>query len=175
MIFGNANKGLILSERIESWDLYNLYRIPREIHRLVQQRFPLKKFWHYYTIQMSAFEKESEPAGSLLKVNFYADKFVVTAVKDHGLQLVQTYNYETPEDVCYYLLCVCQTMDTSQDEIIVKISGLVDADSILYTDLQKYFRNIEWDGLPQQLGADELLRNYPSHYFSPLLRMAACV
>jgi hypothetical protein len=175
MVFGNANKGLILSERIDSWDLFNLYRIPRDIHRLVQQRFPARKYWHYYSIQMAAFERNDEPRGALMKIIFYGDKFIVTAVKDHSLHLVQTYTYETPEDVCYYLLCLCRILEVSQNDVVLKISGLIDEDSILYTDLLKYFRNIEWDGIPAGVATDGLLNEFPSHYFSPLVRMAACV
>lgn len=175
MVFGNAQKGLILSEKIDNWNVYNLYRIPRDVHRMLQQRFSAHKYWHYYSLQMASFEKGNETVKTVLRVVFYVDKFVVAAIKDNELSLVQTYSYHTPEDVCYYLLSICRITETEQEDVLVKISGLVDEESILYTELLKYFTKIEWDGLPQQTDIDHLLNEFPAHYFSPLLRMAACV
>src|SRR5687768_2594364 len=54
LVFGKAKKGLVISEKINNWSLYNVYRIPREIHTKMQQRFSAGKYWHYYSLLLSA-------------------------------------------------------------------------------------------------------------------------
>ncbi len=70
----NARKGLLLNDKVQGWDLYNIYRIPREVHSLLQQKFSAGKYWHYNTLLLSGIEKESLE-GDTIKVVIAADKF----------------------------------------------------------------------------------------------------
>ena len=58
LVYGNAHKGLLLSEKVPGWNLFNIYRIPRDVHSLMQQKFSAGKYWHYYTLLLSGSDKE---------------------------------------------------------------------------------------------------------------------
>ena len=174
LVFGNAHKGLLLSEKIPGWNVYNIYRIPREAHALMQHKFSAGKYWHYYTIMLSGIEKESSGEGAL-KVVVAPDRIVVAVFKNNALQLIQTYQYDTPDDVSYYLLALCNRFNLDNERVILKISGLLDEQSILYQELFKYFLQIEWEALAAGSRLHEAFEAYPAHYFSPLLNMALCV
>lgn len=174
LVFGNAHKGLLLSEKIPGWNVYNIYRIPREAHTLIQQKFSAGKYWHYYTILLSGIEKESCGEG-VLKVIVAADRIVVAVFKNNALQLLQTYGYDTPDDVSYHLLTLCNRFNLDNQQVLLKISGLLDEQSILYQELFKYFLQIVWEELPETFRLHEAFKAYPAHYFSPLLNMALCV
>jgi len=62
-----------------------------------------------------------------------------------------------------------------QDEIILELSGLIEKQSELYNELQKYFLNISFDHMEDSIKITDELREYPLHYFSSLLKMAICV
>jgi Protein of unknown function (DUF3822) len=111
LVFGNAHKGLLLNEKVIGWDLYTIYRVPREVHSLLQRKFAAGKYWHYYTLLLADIKKEE--AGDLVKVIIAADRFVTVVCKKGQLQLIQTYSYQTPEDVSYYLLAIwlCRSPD----------------------------------------------------------------
>jgi hypothetical protein len=177
LIHGDAEKGLVLSEKIDVLPVYNVYRIPADIHKAFQQKFPSSGYWHYYTMQLSFFQVEKDSPAELLRMRviFYVDKFVVAAFKDGNLLILQSFTFQTPEDVSYYLLSVINAYNVRQQETVLKISGLIDEDSILYTEILKYFEHITWDGLPSGIDPSGVLNEYPSHYFSPLVRMALCV
>ena len=174
IVYGNAQKGLLLNDKVQGWDLYNIYRIPREVHSLLQQKFSAGKYWHYNTLLLSGVEKDSLE-GDTIKVVIAADKFAVVAFKGQQLQLAQSYHYQTPEDVSFQLLALALQFGIDQETVNLKVSGLMDEQSILYQELLKYFNQLEWEQLPGETSAEEGFENFPSHYFSPLLKMALCV
>ncbi|MBC7830014.1 MAG: DUF3822 family protein [Chitinophagaceae bacterium] len=175
LLFGNAFKGQILSEKIPAWDVYNIYRVQRDIHSVMQQKFSDGRYWHYYSILLSTIDKQNEMAPYFLKCIFYPEKFVVAFFKDKQLQLLQTYQYETPEDVSYYLLKICRQFDATQENLKVNVAGLIEQQSALYTELLKYFQDLECDRIPDAIQTRGLLQDFPEHYFSPILKMAICV
>lgn len=175
LLLGNAFKGQILSEKIPAWDVYNIYRIQRDIHGMFQQKFGGGRYWHYYSILLSAIDKQLEMPAFMLQCVFYPEKFVVAFFKNKQLQLLQTCQYETPEDVSFFLLNICQQFEVTQENLKLVVGGLIEQQSALFTELLKYFQNIEFDRVPGAIETKELLKDYPEHYFSPILKMAICV
>lgn len=174
LVFGKAKKGLVISEKINNWSLYNVYRIPREVHTKMQQRFSAGKYWHYYSLLLTS-TPPSDGEAPVCTVIFYADRFICFIANAGKLQLVQTWTYQTPEDVSYYLLAVCSRFQYNQETIHIRVGGLIDEQSALYTELMKYFLVVTLVSVPASMETNELLREFPSHYFSPLLTIATCV
>src|SRR6516164_1794520 len=52
LIYGDLNTDLVLSEKIPWWELHNVYRIPKGVHHLMQQKFSSGKYWHFYSLQL---------------------------------------------------------------------------------------------------------------------------
>ncbi|HTF29858.1 MAG TPA: hypothetical protein VK625_13485, partial [Flavitalea sp.] len=77
--------------------------------------------------------------------------------------------------VSYYLLSLLDAHDLNHEDVVLKISGLIDEDSILYAELLKYFQHLMWDSLPAAIDPLGILKEFPGHYFSPLVRMTLCV
>ena len=175
VVYGNARKGLMLSEKVQGWSLYNIYRIPRETHALLQQKFAAGKYWHYYTLFLTQHKNNEEETADAMHVIVSADQFVVGIFKDNKLLLLQTYNYQTPDDVSYHLLAICSQLNLNSEEIKVYVSGLIDEQSTLYLELLKYFLQLEWELAPARVTLPKEFSQYPQHYFSPLMKMALCV
>ena len=104
-----------------------------------------------------------------------ADQFLVAVFNGEKIQLVQSYAYQTPDDVSYYLLAICNRFNINQDKVTLIVSGLLDEQSRLYQELLKYFLQVQWDRMPESVKMDAAFAAYPNHYFSPLLKMALCV
>ena len=174
LVYGQAKKGLVISEKVKGWELYNVYRIPRDVHTRMQQRFAAGKYWHYYSLLLTA-NTQPLPEVDVCNMVFYSDRFVCHVFTHGRLQLMQTWMYETPEDVSYYLLALCTRFHFSQETLEVRVEGLIDQQSALYTELLKYFQLVSPVAIPEAMQANELLQEYPNHYFSPILKIAACV
>lgn len=175
LVHGDAQKGLLLSEKVQGWEMYNIYRVPRDVHTLFQQKFAAGKYWHFYSLLMVSLKKEDGFDGALLHTVFYADKFITAVLKEGRLQLLQSYEYQTPDDVSYYLLSICRQFGIEPAGLTIQAAGLLDGQSNLYTELMKYFSGVQWDSLPGNFRQEELLSEYPPHYFSPVMKLVLCV
>ena len=111
----------------------------------------------------------------MFKVVIAADRFAVIVLNEKGLRLAQTYEYQTPDDVSYHLLALCEQFGVDPEKVDLMVSGLLDEQSILYQELLKYFNKPIWEQVAGETTLDELFASYPAHYFSPLLKMALCV
>lgn len=175
VLYGNAKKGLLLSEKVIGYKMYNIYRVPREIHALLQRKFSSGNYWHYYTLML--YDQQTQPSAGeqVIKMVMRADQFLVAVYNGEQIQLVQSYPYQTPDDVSYHLLGICNKFHISQDKVTLIVSGLLDEQSRLYQELLKYFLHVQWDRMPETIKLDQAFAAFPTHYFSPLLKMALCV
>jgi hypothetical protein len=174
LFFGESVNGFVFNEQVRDRELQNVYSVPKEIHSLFKEKFIGSSYWHFYTLLLNSSEKELSGPTNNFRIVFYHDKFIAAFFIGNQLQLIQTFNYHTPEDVAYYLLLICKQFNLKQQEVALSISGLIDSQSALYTELLKYFEQVYEEGIPEEMDTNGLLQELPSHYFSPLLKMSVC-
>ncbi len=174
-LHGNLQKGLILTEKIPWWELFNVYRISPDLHTLLQQTFTAGKYWHYYSLLLKSYKMfDSAEKESCIKVIFYADKMVALIVKEGRPVLMQTFFYHDTKDVAYHLLNCCQQLGLDQEEVRLLVGGLIDRQSALSTELFKYFLKIQFEEIDESIKVTDELKELPLHYFSSILKMAVC-
>ncbi|MDO6434672.1 DUF3822 family protein [Flavitalea sp. BT771] len=175
MLHGNLQKGLVLSEKIPWWELFNVYRISPELHHLLQQQFTAGKYWHYYSLLLKSYKMfDSSDGQDCLKVIFYPDKMVALLVKKGKVHLMQTFPYQDARDVVYHLLNACRQLDIDPLKIKVLVGGLIDRQSALSEELHKYFLQVSFEMIDESIKVTDELKELPLHYFSSILKMAVC-
>lgn len=158
------------SDGIPEWQMTAAYAMPQSVFKLINERFSSVQFFHAYTPGLKIYNGFVAP--DQIDIHFATQHFRVLVKKDKQVQLAQTYSYKTPLDVAYYLLKICYEFQLSQSEVFVVISGLIDQDSAMYTELHNYFLNLHFAQAPAySLPANE----HPHHYFTSLYNLAACV
>ena len=176
LVYGDLSTDLVLDEKIPWFEFHNVYRVPRQLHYLMQEKFPNARFWHFYSLQLKCykmFTAKEEPV--FLKIYFYPDQMQVMIFKRGQLQLVQHFVYQDSKDVLFNLLNCCHQLNINREEVIVELSGMIERKSALYEALDQYFLHIRFDSMEDSiLTTDEMLQ-FPNHFFSSLLKMAICV
>ncbi|MBS1660880.1 MAG: DUF3822 family protein [Bacteroidetes bacterium] len=174
-LHGNLQKGLILTEKIPWWELFNVYRISPDLHQLLQHSFTAGKYWHYYSLLLKSYKMfDSTDKRDCMKVIFYADKMVALVIREGKVHLVQTFQYQDSKDVAYHLLNCCHQLGISQEEVRLLVGGLIDRQSALSTELHKYFLQIHFEDIDESIKVTDELKELPLHYFSSILKMAVC-
>jgi hypothetical protein len=174
-LHGNLQKGLILTEKIPWWELFNVYRIAPELHQLLQHTFSAGKYWHYYSLLLKSYKMfDSAENEDCIKVIFYADKMVALVVKEGKPVLTQTFNYHDTKDVAYHLLNCCHQLGLDQENVRLLVGGLIDRQSSLAEELYKYFLKIQFEEIDESIKITDELKELPLHYFSSILKMAVC-
>jgi hypothetical protein len=158
------------NDRIAEWQMVNIYAMPQSICTNLQQHFPTAQFLHAYTPAIKVYN--GHVADNQLSVHFTPNYFRVLLKKDTAIHLAQTYYYATPLDVVYYLLKICYEFELDQSGVFIILSGLVEKDSTLYTELEQYFVNIHFAHSPEfKVPENEL----PHYFFTSLYNLATCV
>jgi hypothetical protein len=169
LVFGDATTGIILTDHIEALDLYNAYRIPADVHEVINSHYSNANTIHQYSVLV----KQLSPGGNILRVIFYHHKIIIVLQKDGKLQIIQAFSYKTAEDVVYHMLNVCNQFNVAEPD--VELCGMIEKDSALFTEIQKYFLNINFAALPSELLYTDEIKEYPSQFFSHLFSFALCV
>ena len=157
------------ADRINEWQMVTMYSLPEEIHHRLTATFSLLQFFHAYTTCIKVYN--GFVADNQLAVHFTPQHFRVLLKKDSAIQLAQTYSYQTPLDVVYYLLKICYEFEIEQPSVHLILSGLIDKASNLFNELQQYFTNIHF-----AQPADFKLPNdsLPHYFFTSLYNLATC-
>lgn len=172
IIYGKDVQVNIVSENLPALNLYNVYRMPSNLHATISRKFLSSKFWHLYTVILkNASIQQTES----MFIDFKTDEFSLIILRERKLLLCQTFMYTTPDDVLYYLLKCCQHLNLSQKQIKIFLSGLIEKDSVLYRELYKYFIHLEFESLANDIKLTKELSAHPQHYYSSISKLAACV
>lgn len=166
LMFGQAEDFVLIQDHIDSRNIYNIYRVPEEVHHWFLLHFPKCKFLHSTNNQASEILEET-----VIRciVCYGAMKIIFS---DQGqIQLIQQYQYKTPEDALYYLLRICENQGVKPNEVKIQLNGLLTADSSLYDLIYNYFTDIKFCSSP--VGEFELEKGneIPTHYYSHLLAL----
>jgi len=146
------------------------YRFSGECLKFADHHFNSPNVKHSYTPVIARLI--SDPSNvTLIKVQFYLLSFIAVVMKDGALQFVQSFLYQSSDDVLYYLLSISQQFNLKTPDLTINVSGMIDLKSPLFSQLEKYFGNIvvdEADKSKLLINVDE----YPSHYFTPFFNLA---
>lgn len=165
-IYGPAAAAFTIAEQVNAWQLTNVYSVPRGIQDWITRHFPAAQQQHQYTLGLKNIEAAATEGNISLDIR--KDDFTVLVAKAGKFLLAQTSEYNTPEDILYYLLKMVAAFSLSQQETGLSITGLVDKQSALYRELYQYFINIHFRDSSWNM--DE----YPAHFFTSLNDLARC-
>ncbi len=150
--------------------IMNVFRVPsnwlNDLHQIVQ----LDSIKHTYSSLIDHATKEDNGTENLF-VQFYHQHLIVCAVNHSQLILVQSFNYTNHDDVVYYLLNLSNQLNYSA-QLTVHISGLIDLQSTMYTELKKYFENVV-SGTSNTLVIEGDEQSFPQHYFTPFSKLVS--
>lgn len=175
LMYGDLNRGEVLTDKLTDRNLYNVYRVPSALHQLLGAHFPKGHFFHAYTVVLKRKKQIAPKAeGDEATLVFYPNKLLFGLFRNGELQIMQTFEYETAEDVAYHLLNACRQFNVDCEQILLRVSGLIDDHSSVYSGLQKYFLQVELDERPADLKYNEAFNEYPLHFFTSLFNIALC-
>ncbi|NOT52487.1 MAG: DUF3822 family protein [Chitinophagaceae bacterium] len=157
-LHGNNSPSITVTENIPNWQLKNKYAVPAGVFDWVRKRFPSAKYLHQYSVSIMNLGAAGDE-GKLL-VDFSNQQFSVVAGKRNKFLLAKNFEYETPDDVLFYLLKTCEQFSLSPKEVSLELSGLIAKESSLYKELYQYFTNIGFRD-----AAWGSVDDHPAHFF----------
>jgi len=170
-VMGDLPDGEVINELIEGKSMYCVYRIPSSLYDLIGSRFGEESATHFYTVSA----RTNIPSGEGMRVCIGHGRMVVSLVSDGKLILMQNYPARNGQEAAYHLLNIRHQFGLNAETFPVEISGMVQEDSALYTEISKYFLNLTLSERPSVLNYAEAFDEHPQHYFQTIYKLAVCV
>jgi hypothetical protein len=171
LVHGDVSDAYIKTNFLFRHYTHNIYPVPKQVDAAVSYLFSSPVSTHLYSLMPDMYQD----TGNHLHCIFQQSCFTVMLMKEGKLQAIQTFSFKNPEDVAYHMLRLCEVFETDVNETTVHLNGMIDKTSNLYTELYKYFLNLEFASLPDGFSYPEEMDEYPAHYFSHLFAAASCV
>lgn len=150
-------------------EIYNIYSIPQAVNDIISKKFPGAGIRHSTSMQLL------HSGNTNLHCIVFYNSIKVILFSRSQLQFVQQFNYKTPEDVVYHLLNTCDKHDIAINDVVLFLNGMIDVQSNLYHELYKYFLNISFEPVSDEVFLSANIKAFPPHFFSHLTALAKCV
>lgn len=171
LVYGDIADSITRYDFINKHHLHNIYRVPKQIDSVITHLFTQANHYHLYSLLPDIIKA----TGNNLYCIFSPKNITIQLIKEGKLQVIQSFVYKVPEDAVYHLLNVCESFDVPVTNTEIELSGMIDTHSNLYNELYKYFLHLSFVALPETFTYNDEIKKYPSHYFSHLFQLVACV
>ncbi len=170
LMFGKDTTAYTFQENVKDSEMKLIYRVPQKMFDLWNQLYPKNKFSHATSSQLL-----QNKSANILHCIIYQHNIKIILFKGNELQIVQYFDYETPLDVCYHLLNVCELFNVTISDVLLSLSGMIEENSNLYNEMYKYFLNITFTQLSNEAICADSMKEQPQHFYSNLTALALCV
>lgn len=165
-----------LIDELPQWEIVNIFGIEKSIYTSILAILPEAKHIHINSIYLkSAFKQLVNMHDQWIKVYFYPSFFNVVVMKDAQLQIMQSFYYETADDVIYFLINLTDQFLLDVTTLHMQVSGLIEEGFITFKELNKYFLNVSLELNPELHFVKGQEPHEPLHYFTPLFLSSQCV
>lgn len=171
IMFGQDKAAFCFQENVKGNDIKLMYRVPDKVYETLNNSFAKNIFAHSTSEQINLIKSND----NTLQCIIYHASIKILLFKDGKIQLVQFFEYETPADVCYHFLNVCERFQMTAASINLVLSGMVDKDSILFTEVYKFFLNVSFSATFADVTVAENLQEIQPHFYHHLTALAQCV
>ena len=132
------------NDQVLNHDINNVYIPNTEINNFIFEKFRTFDFFHYSSLIIEKISNElAEKFSEKVFVNINDGFIDILFFKDKKLMFYNSYDYNSDEDILFYLLFCFSELKLNPDEIHTVFSGSIDLDSKLYELIYTYVRNVE--------------------------------
>jgi Protein of unknown function (DUF3822) len=172
-VYGNANDCKCEADVINiPTNPATIYRCPLLLDAELKKRLGTFTYKHTYSKILENLLGNGKMLLEMLKVQFYAKTMLVTVIYGNKLMLMQSYPYNSPEDIIYYLLNIVQEFSLNVSSTPVEISGMIDINSRHFELLENVFGRLSLETVATESIFKEHLNVANAHYYTPFINLS---
>ncbi|MFH1004611.1 MAG: DUF3822 family protein [Bacteroidota bacterium] len=144
----------------------NIYVLPNSIRIIFRQYFPQLKIFHHTSVLIEGLLMQYKGSTSKkIFANFHQSYFEIVLLNGSELMFCNTFPYQNPEDVAYYLFFIFEQMKLNSDSTELVLSGHIDKISGIHSLLYNYIRNVRFASRPEGFNYSYKFDEISSHQF----------
>ena len=165
-----TNEELVIDELKSK--IINLYAIPNTIFQTVKNVIPEAIIRSNSSILINNFLSLNNLQETMFL--FLKDSYInIVVTKGDGLIFQNKFEYQTKEDLLFYVLFSIQQLNFSNEEINTVIYGNISKEE--YNILYQYIRNIKFGNKLKDISCSNEFNNIEDHCYNILYRQFLCV
>ena len=165
-----TNEELVIDELKSK--IINLYAIPNTIFQTVKNVIPEAIIRSNSSILINNFLSLNNLQETMFL--FLKDSYInIVVTKSDGLIFQNKFEYQTKEDLLFYVLFSIQQLNFSNEEINTVIYGNISKEE--YNILYQYIRNIKFGNKLKDISCSNEFNNIEDHCYNILYRQFLCV
>ena len=165
-----TNEELVIDELKSK--IINLYGIPNTIFQTVKNVIPEAIFRSNSSILINYFLSLNNLQETMFL--FLKDSYInIVVTKSDSLIFQNKFEYQTKEDLLFYVLFSIQQLNFSNEEINTVIYGNISKEE--YNILYQYIRNIKFGNKLKDISCSNEFNNIEDHCYNILYRQFLCV
>ena len=171
-----TEKENIHSDLLQSHKSRNLFAVLKKKEKNLRDQFPDLHFLHGSTVYLEGLmlqARNTDPRRMF--ANFHPGLFEVAVMEGRSLLFYNSFHYQTPEDIAYYLLFLFEQLGLNPDGEELTLSGTIEKNADEYALLFNYIRKIRFASLPEGFQFSYKFNDLPAHRYFSLLRQYPCV
>ena len=134
----NKNDSELFSQ-LTVWENTLIYSLPTHLQNAINRVYPNKHIEHHLTLFLSEIANDRNESG--LKIWTRQKKLDVAVITNGKLTLLNSYNYNTPEDYTFFVLNIFEQLSLDTETCKVEIYNL-DNNSEIKNLLQIYVKEL---------------------------------
>jgi hypothetical protein len=136
---------IIFSDYLKTPEVYNVYAASGEVIDKLSARFGKINTVHQTTVLVNALlAKYKNNLENILLLNVNSLSFEIILISENKLKFCNSFYFHKNEDIIYFLLFTCEQLKLNPENIKLKLSGEITAESELHKLLFEYIRNIDF-------------------------------
>ena len=165
-----TNEELVIDELKSK--IINLYAIPNTIFQTVKNVIPEAIFRSNSSILINNFLSLNNLQETMFL--FLKDSYInIVVTKGNKLIFQNKFEYQTKEDLLFYVLFSIQQLNFSNEEINTVIFGNISKEE--YNIIYQYIRNIKFGNKLKDISCSNEFNNIEDHCYNILYRQFLCV
>jgi len=136
--------------------------------------FPNAQFTHRIIGLIKQLQLKNLPIDDFVLVDFASRKINIVVYKGGNIQLVNSFIYQHPEDIVYYLQLMFVNFQFDQLKNTLLLSGEITRQSMIYMELIKYFDQIQFAKRNKDLFCNVSIADLPSSFYYSITGNIPC-
>ena len=133
-------------DKLNHLNAYNLFAVPTLIKNKLREHFGQHKLYHYMTslVESLLIYYKNTPEEKKIFLNAGKATFDIVLTEGNSLVYNNTFDFQSPEDLIYYLLFTLQQLKLNPETTDLVLMGELEKNTALYDIIYKYVRNVSF-------------------------------
>jgi hypothetical protein len=170
-VSANTSNEMICHDDLKYLSIKNIYALKFDLQRFIKETFPNVEIFHSISHLVNNLSPlvVNENLKKKLFMNFHQKQVQIILFEGKNLLFANNFQFQTGNDVAYFLMLVVNQFKLNPEIIEVILSGQIEKDTEVYNTIFRYVRNLSFLDYAIAKDKKRAFTNIENHLFLNIL------